>query len=205
LAGQTGELSFELISIDTSTVSVVVPQEIFFSEAACFLASTRIATPAGDVPIERLAVGDMVLTARGGACPIVWIGYRHLDLTLHPTPARVQPILIHAGAFADGVPRRDLFLSPDHAVLRNGALVPARLLVNGASIQRDTGCCAVTYYHVELDAHDLLLAENLPAESYLDTGNRGWFENAGVPFAAASGLHQRPRAARDRVLPAVCR
>jgi hypothetical protein len=53
-------------------------------------------------------------------------------------------------------------------------------LINGASVQRDIQCRAVTYYHVELDAHDILLAENLPAESYLDTGNRKHFENAGM-------------------------
>jgi hypothetical protein len=47
-------------------------------------------------------------------------------------------------------------------------------------VQRDIQCRAVAFYHVELDAHDILLAENLPAESYLDTGNRKHFENAGM-------------------------
>jgi hypothetical protein len=64
-------------------------------------------------------------------------------------------------------------------VLRDGVLVAARRLLNGATIVRDTRQRAVAYYHVELDAHDILLAENLAAESYLDTGNRGMFENAG--------------------------
>lgn len=80
------------------------------------------------------------------------------------------------------MPRRDLLVSPDHAVLHDGMLIPARLLVNGASIVRDTGQRAVTYYHIELETHDILLAENLPAESYLDTGNRGMFANADVPL-----------------------
>jgi hypothetical protein len=66
-------------------------------------------------------------------------------------------------------------------VPRDGVLIPIRLLVNGVSITRETECRAVTYHHVELDAHDILVAENLPAESYLDTGYRGMFENAAGP------------------------
>jgi hypothetical protein len=116
-----------------------------------------------------------------------WIGYRALDLLRHPDPDAVQPIVIRADAFSDGVPRRDLRVSPEHAVLIEGRLIPARLLVNGASIERDTGMRATTYYHVELDTHDILLVENLPAESYLDTGNRGSFTNGGVPLR----LHPR--------------
>jgi hypothetical protein len=90
--------------------------------------------------------------------------------------------LIRADAVSDGAPRRDLWISPDHAVLLDGALIPARLLINGASIQRDDRCETVTYYHVELETHDILLAEALPAESYLDTGNRGMFDNADAPL-----------------------
>ena len=92
------------------------------------------------------------------------------------------PIRIHENALADGVPRRDLRISPDHALLLDRVLVPARLLINGASIVRETRCRRVTYYHVELDTHDVLLAEGAPAESYLNTGNRGDFEDAGAPL-----------------------
>jgi hypothetical protein len=35
---------------------------------------TRIATPAGEVPVEALSEGDYALTARGQARRIVWIG-----------------------------------------------------------------------------------------------------------------------------------
>jgi len=71
---------------------------------------------------------------------------------------------------------RDLFLSPDHAVFANEVLVPIRHLINGSTIAR-VPTPHLTYYHVELPAHDVVLAEGLPCESYLDTGNRGAFAN----------------------------
>ena len=152
------------------------------SDVPCFCTGTRIRTTRGDVPVEHLAVGDRVITAAGSERPVCWIGRRELDITRHPAPRRVQPVCLRADAFADGVPARDLFVSPDHAVLRDGVLVPARLLINGASIRRDTARRSVCYYHVELDRHDILLADGLAAESYLDTGNRGMFARAGSPL-----------------------
>jgi hypothetical protein len=92
-------------------------------------------------------------------------------------------VCITANALDAGVPARDLFLSPDHALFLRGQLVPVKLLVNGATIRRERNIAAVTYYHVELDRHDIVVAENLGAETYLDTGNRGMFENtAGQPW-----------------------
>jgi hypothetical protein len=149
---------------------------------ACFSAGTRIATKYGEVPVNALHAGDLVLTSSGDLRRVCWIGFRHLDLTRHPVPKLVQPIRILASALANGVPHDEVRLSPDHAIFINGVLVPARLLANGASIRRETDCTEVTYYHVELDAHDIMLAEGLPTESYLDCGNRGMFENGGAPL-----------------------
>jgi hypothetical protein len=70
-------------------------------------------------------------------------------------------------------------LSPDHAVLVDGALIPVRYLLNGATIVQEP-VDSVRYFHVELAAHDVLLAEGLPCESYLDTGNRAAFANGGA-------------------------
>ncbi len=152
------------------------------TDLACFVAGTRIDTPEGPVAVEDLAAGQLVLTASGETVPVKWIGWRALDLTRHPDPRLARPIRVRAGAFADGMPVRDLLLSPDHALYTDGVLVPARLLVNHATIVEETTCQAVTYFHVELDVHDILLAEGMPAESYLDTGNRGMFANAGLPL-----------------------
>jgi hypothetical protein len=79
----------------------------------------------------------------------------------------------------DCVPHHDLYLSPDHAVFVDGVLIPVRHLINGVSIAQEQ-VAEVEYWHVELDRHDILLAEGLAAESYLDTGNRTAFENAAI-------------------------
>lgn len=153
-----------------------------YIELACFAEGTLIDTPGGPCAVEALREGMQVRTAAGGSKPVRWIGMRRLDLRRHPDPASAQPIRIMAGALADGVPRRDLLVSPAHAMFVDGLLVPAQLLVNGATIRHETACQAVTYYHVELDTHDVLLAEGAPTESYLDTGNRHIFENAAQPL-----------------------
>jgi hypothetical protein len=151
-------------------------------EIPCFLAGTRIATARGEVPVEALVPGERVLTAAGTSRPVRWVGRRRIDCVRHPVPASVQPVRIAPGAFAPGVPRRELWLSPDHAVFTGGVLIPARYLVNGATIA-PVAVQSVMYLHVELDRHDVLLAEGLPAESFLDTGNRGAFENGGTVAA----------------------
>ena len=69
-------------------------------------------------------------------------------------------------------------LSPDHAVYVDCVLIPIRLLANGRTV-RQVPVDRVTYHHVELDRHDILLAEGLPVESYLDTGDRARFANGG--------------------------
>jgi len=156
---------------------------------ACFAEGTCIATPRGPIPVERLCAGDIVRTASGSARPIVWTGHRGFAPRRHPRPHDVQPVRIAAGAFARGVPSRTLRLSPDHAVFVGGALIPARYLVNGASVAQED-VASVAYWHVELSSHDVLLAEGLACESFLDTGNRGAFAGE-----AATDLH--PDFARD--------
>jgi hypothetical protein len=144
----------------------------------CFRAGSRIATERGLVVVEDLRVGDVVQTISGRAQPIRWIGHRRVDCRRHPTPASVWPIRIAAGAFAPRRPVRNLWLSPDHAVFAEGVLIPVRLLINGNSIaQRPVE--TVTYFHLELPRHDVILAEGLTVESYLDTGDRHAFANGG--------------------------
>ena len=143
--------------------------------AACFATGTRIAVPGGAVRVEALQTGDAVLTASGAVRPIVWIGRREVDIARHPEPDSVRPIRIQANAVAPGQPVDDLLLSPDHALLIDGMLIGAHALVNGGSIAPET-MDHVGYWHVELETHDIILAEGVPVESYLDTGHRDSFE-----------------------------
>jgi autotransporter passenger strand-loop-strand repeat protein len=155
--------------------------DIILASTPCYCRGTRILTDRGEVPVEALRIGDLVATLSGALRPIRWIGHRRLEIGRHQAPPDVCPVRIAAGALADCVPARDLLVSPDHAMLVAGLLVPARLLLNGASVTREDSMRHVTYFHVELDTHDLLFAEGAPAESYLDTGNRDAFDNAGLP------------------------
>ena len=150
------------------------------SATPCFAACTRILTISGEIPVESLKVGDRVVTLNSGLRPIRWIGHTTIDLARHPAPYQSAPIRIREGAFAPGVPHRDLLLSPDHAIHIDGALVPIGQLRNGATILDAGHRGTVTYFHVELEDHALLLAEGLPVESYLDTGNRSVFANGGA-------------------------
>jgi hypothetical protein len=152
--------------------------------AACFAAGTQILTARGEVRVEALVVGDMVLTGNGQASLLKWIGRRKIDIRRHVRPEAVRPILITAGALGDGLPWRDLVVSPDHAMYLDRHLIPAKTLINGYSI-RPLDCSHVTYYHIELAQHAVMFAEGAAAESYLETGNRAAFENGG----AAVNLH----------------
>ncbi len=146
----------------------------------CFLAGTRIETPSGPVAIETLAPGDAVLTVEDGIRvprTVRWVGARLVerssldeDLLLAAVPVRIR-----AHAFADNVPCRDLLITAEHCILERDSLIPARMLVNGASIVLETGLARYSVHHIECDRHSILLAEGLAAESYLDTGDRDGF------------------------------
>jgi hypothetical protein len=151
---------------------------------ACFAAGTRIATPSGMVAVETLRSGDRVLTVAGEAQPIRWIGHRRIDCRRHPQPVQVLPVRIRADAFGLNQPCRDLLLSPDHAIFAEGVMIPVKYLIDGKAI-RQIDVATVTYYHVEMPVHAAILAEGLPTESYLDTGDRSAFANAEGPI----GLH----------------
>ncbi|MDE2334045.1 MAG: Hint domain-containing protein [Rhodospirillales bacterium] len=145
---------------------------------ACYAHGTRVLTRDGEVAVEHLAVGDRVATLSGGLRAVRWIGRRGYDGRFAAGNPLVLPVTIRAGALGRGLPWRDLTVSPMHALLIDGALVPAVALVNGTSIVHATSVEAVAYVHVELDGHDILFAEGVAAESFRDDGNRGQFANA---------------------------
>jgi hypothetical protein len=155
-----------------------------FLYSVCYAAGTRILTTRGERRVETLTSADTVVTLSGNeriSRPIRWVGQRSIDIASHPRPETVAPIRIRRGAFAQNIPHADLIVSPDHGILADGTLICARQLINGTTIRQDIDRATVDYFHVELDCHAILLAEGLPAESYLDTGNRGFFVNANEP------------------------
>jgi len=135
----------------------------------CFTPGTRILTPSGEVPVDRLGVGDLVQTRDHGPQPIRWIGTRTV-----PAEGRFTPIDIAPGTFG---PHGRLVVSPQHRVLLSDwraelhageaeVLVAAKDLVNDETIRPRPGG-EVTYIHLLFDRHELIWSEGLLTESYL--------------------------------------
>jgi hypothetical protein len=153
------------------------------TDVPCFAAGTQILATTGEIAVEDIHQGDVLVTAlhgERGTSRVVWTGQRSIDIARNPRPETVLPVRITAHAFADGVPKRDLRLSPHHAVYIDGHFFQAIDLVNGTTILQEKATKSVVYYHIELTAHNVILAENLPSESFMDYDNRFMFED---PFA----------------------
>jgi uncharacterized repeat protein (TIGR03803 family) len=166
---------------------------VFEISGLCFLAGTRITTPGGEALVERLAVGDLVLTYRGEAKPIVWIGKGKVLTTNGPHNA-ANVVIVRKNAIADNVPDRDLHVTKGHALYfsEHDGLIPAEFLVNHRSIVWDDRVGEVELYHIELATHDVLMANGAPAESYRDDGNRWLFQNANTGWQQPAKPHYVP-------------
>jgi hypothetical protein len=164
-------------TLSDANASAAFTDAITISSPLCFLRGSQIATPTGEVPVERLVVGDAVLTLRGEARPIVWIGKGQVVTTPgHRTAA--TPVIVRKAALAENVPSRDLHITKAHGLHFDGVLIPVEFLVNHRSILWDDRAKVETLYHIELETHDILIANGAPAETYRDDGNRWLFDNA---------------------------
>ncbi len=177
--------------------------------APCFAAGTRIRTERGEVEVEALKVGDLVFTSSGASRPIVWLGHREIRCSSRENARDAWPIRVSAGAFGEGKPERDLYLSPAHAVCVDCVgeiFIPIGRLVNGATIAREVRD-EIDYWHVELESHDVIFAEGLKTESYLANNNRDFFvERRGAPSVEGvldDGDYCRPLVDRGPALDAV--
>jgi hypothetical protein len=153
----------------------------FVVGVACFREGTHISTMAGEVPVEILRPGDLLMTERGKLRPLRWIGRRHIRCDDHTAPDQVWPVRVARDALGPSIPCADLWLSPDHALYSDGVLIPVKHLINGTTIRREP-VDDVIYYHLELSSHDVILAEGTPAETYLDIGDRARFEGQISPL-----------------------
>lgn len=129
----------------------------------CFLAGTPILTPAGEVAVEDLRAGCEVLTISGRPARVWRLVRRHV-----PQPsAAMMPVRIRAHSFGAGQPCRDLYLSREHAVFTGDVLIPIRALIDGGNVAR-VAMPDVTYLHIQLERHDVVLASGLACETYLE-------------------------------------
>jgi len=150
----------------------------------CYCPGTLIRTPRGQKKIEKLKIGDKVITASGVARPIKWIGRRSYSGRFVMGRKDILPVCIKAGAIEDNVPKRDLWISPNHAMYfkdkhPDGVLIEAKALVNGVSIVQAESVESIEYFHIELETHDVITAEGALAESFIDDDSRFLFHNAG--------------------------
>jgi hypothetical protein len=153
----------------------------------CFLRGTRITTSNGQVAVEDIRRGDHVLTFRGDALEVKWVGRQSLDLTqatgLRVAVNPVWPVRIAQYALDDRTPHADLLVSPGHALFLDGVLIPAGELINGVSITQVAPESGVAeYYNLLLDSHEVILAEGAAVETLLinSTDELMGFNNAAV-------------------------
>jgi hypothetical protein len=163
---------------DTSLSDDFSATDDFAAATYCFAAGTLIATPEGPKPVERLAVGDPVVTADGRGVPVLWIGRQQLR-----KPGPVDPsglVQIRAGALGDGLPHCDLTVTADHGMVLDGFVINASALVNGGSIDWVPSSElpeTFTVYHVETEGHEVILANGAPSETFIDYRDRRAFDN----------------------------
>jgi hypothetical protein len=182
------------------------PTLISSESPICFARGTQIKTAQGPAIVESLNPHETVIDHEGKATNVKWIGYQRR------TPEFAQfddylPVKICAGALEENVPVRDLYLSPDHAILVDGHLIHAKALVNGKSIVQMTEWQGdIEYYHIETENHEIIFAEGVPCETFIDNVSRQQFDNyaeyqALYPFSTVMKELPLPRVRHRRQLP----
>ncbi|WP_165586915.1 Hint domain-containing protein [Pseudaestuariivita atlantica] len=178
----------------------------------CFLPGTRIATPDGERAVETLKIGDLVKTADGTAVPVKWLGRQTVRTLMTATP-KLEPVRIAKDALGPNVPHTDLTVTGDHGMIVDGHIINAAALVNGTTIRflsLEEVEVDFVVYHVETEAHDVLLANGTPAETFIDYLGRRNFDNHDE-YLALYGAERiipelpQPRISSARLVPQVIR
>lgn len=182
------------------TVYTLTPE----SFPVCFVKGTLITTSRGPVAIEDLSEGDSVQGSSGWRT-VKWVGWRNYgaaSLLTKEGKARIAPVRVRAHAIANNVPSSDLLTSPWHHLFVDGKLILAGDLVNGTTITQETHVTEVSYYHVELDQFDVVMAHGIYSESWADGGNRDFFQNVDVTSLRPEDMKRRraPRPGFDHLV-----
>lgn len=185
------------------------PDDVPTAFTVCFAHDTLIATPAGDVAVQTLTIGDEVLNSKGDRVAVKWMGQQTVMTRFGPAE-RLMPVRFTAGSLGPNMPHTDLTVTADHAMLVDGVLCHASALVNGSTITRvplaEMGE-TYTVYHIETEEHEIILANGAPAETFIDNVSRRVFDN----FAEYEALYgdeaemeelPLPRAISARQVPA---
>jgi Hint domain-containing protein len=146
----------------------------------CLLKGTQILTPQGERSVEDLRIGDLISTISGESKPIKWIGRTRIERNGQASwDDAVAPIRIARGAFNGDRPHSDLYVSYGHCFLINGLLISAGDLINGSSITRwqPTNMDVLEYLQIELESHDVILANGAPAETLPGDASHVEFDN----------------------------
>lgn len=156
----------------TGTMSFVNIENVI----PCFTPGTMIATPRGEVPVESLRAGDKVMTRDNGMQEIRWTGAKSMtwaDLSANP---QMKPVLVRAGSLGNGLPERDMMVSPNHRLLvandrtalyfdEHEVLVAAKHLAGSAGMH-SVDTAGVTYIHFMFDRHEVVLSNGAWTESF---------------------------------------
>lgn len=146
--------------------------ELFKIGIPCFTTGTMILTPKGEVPIEHLKAGDLVVTRDNGPQPIVWCGTRHLTQTDLEVSPDLRPIRINADLCGN---ERGLLVSPQHGVYvktdeRGGFDTLARAThlarLRGGKVRIAHGVRSVTYAHLMFEKHQIIFGNGIASESF---------------------------------------
>lgn len=161
----------------------------------CFTPGTRIRMKHGEKLVEEIIAGDEVMTLDRGPQTVRWVGRVEVSRKVLQDRPAFRPVLIRKGALGVMMPERDMMVSQQHRVLLSGwraelfcgepqVLAAAVHLVDGQGVQVVQGAPSVTYIHIQLDSHEVLLSDGVPTESL----NPGILALGALPEASRAEL-----------------
>ncbi len=190
-----GAASVPFLALAKKSAAQVVAPSVRPRPVHCLLKGTKISTPSGNRPVQKLQIGDEVHTLSGPKA-IKWIGYNKFTKEEGRIwQDSVMPIRVARFAIDDQSPHSDLYLSPLHCVFFNRAFIPVKHLINGTTVAQGgpSGVSTIEYYHIDLGTHEVIYAEGALVESFFDgDSEREHFSNF-VQYERLYGAERQPK------------